>query len=156
MRLLRHISCAVLSGQLIACASAPASGKAPPPVAAQATMRPPAGAPKGRATLITEEEIAALGGSVTTAMGIVQQLRPSMLRVRAGATSSSSNGSSTTDATSVELVVYFDNQRMGGLQSLNDITVSQIREIRYLSASDATTLFGTGNSAGAIQVVGRR
>ena len=51
---------------------------------------------------------------------------------------------------------WIDNQRMGGLSALDQITVAQIREIRYLTASDATTLFGTGNTGGAIQVIGRR
>ena len=45
---------------------------------------------------------------------------------------------------------------MGGIGALGDITRPQIREIRYLNASDATTLFGTGNTAGAIQVLGKR
>jgi len=45
---------------------------------------------------------------------------------------------------------------MGGVRALDDIILSQIREIRYLNAGDATTLFGTGNSAGAIQVMGKR
>jgi hypothetical protein len=42
------------------------------------------------------------------------------------------------------------------VRALEDITLSQILEIRYLSANDATTLFGTGNTAGAIQVVGKK
>ncbi len=111
---------------------------------------------KGRANLISEEEISALGGTIQTAYGIVQRLRPAMLRVRSGSTSSQSGGSSTMDASANEIVVYLDNQKMGGVRALEEITISQIKEIKYLSASDATTLFGTGNMAGAIQVVGKR
>ncbi|MBC7841154.1 MAG: hypothetical protein H7099_02520 [Gemmatimonadaceae bacterium] len=110
--------------------------------------------PKGRANLITEEEIAALGGTVPTAYGIVQRLRPAMFRVRSSGASSGADGSQ--DVTANEIQVYLDNQKMGGVRTLEDITLSQIKEIRYLSASDATTLFGTNNAAGAIQVVGKR
>lgn len=110
--------------------------------------------PKGRANLITEEEIAALGGTVPTAYGIVQRLRPAMFRVRSGGASNSSDG--TQDVSANEIQVYLDNQKMGGVRALEDITLAQIKEIRYLTASDATTLFGTNNAAGAIQIVGKR
>ena len=113
--------------------------------------------PKRRANLITEEEIAALSGTEQNALAIVQRLRPGMLRPRGSSTSGqSSDGSTSMEATSVDIQVYLDNQKMGGTNTLADITLAQIREIRYLSASDATTLFGTGNASGAIQVIGKR
>jgi hypothetical protein len=120
------------------------------------TAAPARKPPKGRPNLISEEEIAFLGGTVQTAYGIVQRLRPAMLRVRSGSASSSQGGTSSMDFSATEIAVYLDNQKMGGLQALSDIMLSQIKEIRYLNASDATTLFGTGNAAGAIQVVGKR
>ncbi len=135
------------------------SAVAPAHLAAQDSAATAAAAkkpPKGRANLITEEEIAFLGGTIPTAYGIVQRLRPAMLRVRGGTASSSSGGTSTMDVGATEIAVYLDSQKMGGIRALEDITLSQIKEIKYLSASDATTLFGTGNSAGAIQVVGKR
>ena len=79
-----------------------------------------------------------------------------MLRTRASSTSTQTDGVSSVDAVSGEIQVYLDNQKMGGIGALGDITRPQIREIRYLNASDATTLFGTGNTAGAIQVLGKR
>lgn len=79
-----------------------------------------------------------------------------MLRTRSGSTSRSEGGSTNIDASANEIQVYLDNQKMGGVRSLEDITLSQIQEIRYLSPNDATTLFGTGNIAGAIQVIGKR
>lgn len=131
---------------------------APAHVAAQATDSAAAPKPKvkGKANLISEEEIAALGGTVPTAYGIVQRLRPAMLRVRSGSISSETGGSTSMDASANEIQVYLDNQKMGGVRALDEITLSQIKEIRYLNSSDATTLFGTGNTAGAIQVVGKR
>ena len=112
--------------------------------------------PKRRPNIISEEEIAALGGQLQTALGIVQRLRPAMLRTRGGNSSSQTDGNTSMDAVQGEIQVYLDNQKMGGLSALGDITLAQIREIRYMNASDATTLFGTGNSAGAIQIVGKR
>ncbi len=111
---------------------------------------------KRRPNVISEEEIAGLGGTLQTALGIVQRLRPAMLRTRASSTSTESGGVSSMDAVSGEVQVYLDNQKMGGLSALGDITLAQIREIRYLNSSDATTLFGTGNTAGAIQIIGKR
>ncbi len=130
----------------------------PSRVAAQDTTKRATEQPKlkRRPNVISEEEIAALGGSLQTALGIVQRLRPAMLRTRASSTSTESGGTSSMDAVSGEVQVYLDNQKMGGLSALGDITLAQIREIRYLNSSDATTLFGTGNTAGAIQIIGKR
>ncbi len=112
--------------------------------------------PKPKANLISAEEISSLGGTIQTAYGIVQRLRPAMLRVRSGSASRAEGGSSSMEASATEIQVYLDNQKMGGARALEDITLSQIQEIRYLSPNDATTLFGTGNMAGAIQVIGKR
>jgi len=112
--------------------------------------------PKPKANLISAEEIASLGGTVQTAFGIVQRLRPAMLRARSGSASRSEAGSSSNETSSNEIQVYLDNQKMGGARALEEILLFQIQEIRYLSANDATTLFGTGNAAGAIQVIGKR
>ncbi len=154
MRSLRLLSAVAVLFTLTSALAAPARLVAQSTdTAAAAPAKKPV---KGRANLISEEEIAALGGTIQTAYGIVQRLRPAMLRVRSGSTSSQSGGSSTMDASANEIVVYLDNQKMGGVRALDEITLSQIKEIKYLSASDATTLFGTGNMAGAIQVIGKR
>lgn len=151
MRPLQTLLTVVALVQVAVCAVAPAVAHA------QAAVEAPAAKPaKPKANLISEAEIAALGGTVPTAYGIVQRLRPAMFRNRSGSAARESNGSSSMDTGTNEIQVYLDNQRMGGVRALDDITLSQIREIRYLSASDATTLFGTGNSAGAIQVMGKR
>lgn len=152
MRPLRLLSAGCLLVPLVLTMAAPSRVSAQDSAATAAPKKPP----KGRANLITEEEIAYLGGTVQTAYGIVQRLRPAMLRVRSGNTSSSNDGTSSMDAGSNEIMVYLDNQKLGGVRALEEITLAQIKEIKYLSASDATTLFGTGNTAGAIQVVGKR
>jgi hypothetical protein len=150
MRSLRLLSAICVIAPLFALAATPTRAEAQDSAAAPAAAKKP---PKGRANLITEEEIAFLGGTVQTAYGIVQRLRPAMLRVRSGNASGGASG----DVGSNDIAVYLDNQRMGGgVRALDDITLSQIKEIRYLNASDATTLFGTNNTAGAIQVIGKR
>lgn len=130
-----------MSGSLMAQVTDTAAGRAAKP-------------PKKRANVISAEEIATLGGTLQTAFGIVQRLRPAMLRARSGSTSQSAGGA--VDVSANEIQVFLDNQRMGGIRALEDILLSQILEIRYLSANDATTLFGVGNTAGVIQVIGKR
>jgi hypothetical protein len=48
--------------------------------------------------------------------------------------------------------VYLNNQRLPELENLRNFPAANIEEIRYLNAQDATTLYGTGNAAGAIIV----
>ena len=141
MTLLQVGALGILSGSLVAQVTDTAAAK-------------PAKPPKKRANVISAEEIATLGGTVQTAYGIVQRLRPAMLRARSGSTSQS--GSGAVEVSTNDIQVYLDNQRMGGVRALEEIMLSQILEIRYLNANDATTLFGTGNTAGVIQVVGKR
>ncbi len=111
--------------------------------------------PKSRPNLISEDEIAEVGGTIENAYLLIQRLRPSMLRARSGSMNMSGDASSSSVDRN-EVRVYLDNQSMGGIEGLRNIQVSQIKEVRLLTASDATTLFGTGNAGGAIQVVGRR
>jgi hypothetical protein len=153
MRSIRALFAALVVGQLL---SMTLAARAAAQVADSAAAQPKP-KPKGRPNLISEDEIAALGGTVPTAYGLVQRLRPAMLRVRSGSASSQTDGVSTMDATANEIQVYLDNQKMsGGVRALEEIALAQIKEIRYLNSSDATTLFGTGNMAGAIQVIGKR
>jgi hypothetical protein len=135
MRPLRLLSAACVIAPLLTGLAAPVRLQAQDSTAAAPAKKPP----KGRANLITEEEIAYLGGTVQTAYGIVQRLRPAMLRVRSGNTSNSGGGMSSMDAGSNDIMVYLDNQKMGGVRALEEITLAQIKEIKYLSASDATT-----------------
>ena len=47
-------------------------------------------------------------------------------------------------------------QRQGGLQALRGIPVADIEEIRYLSANEATTRYGTGHNGGIILITTKR
>ena len=109
------------------------------------------GAPtrRGGQNLITAEEIASSGG-LENALDAVQRLRPGMLRPR---TTTFQSGN---QAAGVPVLVYSDEVKLGGIENLRSIPIGQVREIRYLSATDATQRWGTGHSSGVIQVIIRR
>jgi len=102
--------------------------------------------------VITSEEIART--SASNAYELIQHLRPNYLRTR-GAVHGAPSSDGTNHLEAVDLVVYLNESRFGGSDQLRQITLSDIREIRYYSASEATTKWGTGHSAGAIQVLTR-
>ena len=83
---------------------------------------------------ITAEEIAA--ANAFNAYDAVSKLRPMFLQQR---------GSSPP-------VVYVDNIRYGSPATLRDIPTTNIQQIEFIGASDATTRFGTGDSGGVIMV----
>lgn len=93
--------------------------------------------------LITEEEVAA--STATDAFDLVQQLRPRWL-VRNSALSIHADN---------DIMVYVNQQRLGGPQSLRQINPGLIREIRWLDANTATARFGLNHGHGAIQVITR-
>ena len=84
---------------------------------------------------------------------LVQRLRPSMLAAH-GTEAGPQSRSPMWEANS-SIKVYLDGIRYGGVESLATIPASSVVEVRWLSAMDATTRFGTGNIAGAIAVTSR-
>jgi len=92
---------------------------------------------------MTEQELRE--STVLNALDAVRQHRPGWLRSR-GATSR---------GTQSEPVVYFNDVRMGGVESLSQFNLGSIKELRYYTATEATNRWGTGHSAGAIVVVPR-
>ena len=107
-----------------------------------------AGSPRGDApsrprNSISADEIA--GVSAETAMEVIRRLRPEYLRSR-GSQSLQSSGP-------VYPVVYASGVRLGGLEQLRFIQSTDVEAIRFIGASDATTLWGTGHAGGVIEVV---
>jgi hypothetical protein len=49
-------------------------------------------------------------------------------------------------------VIYVNGMRAGPLEALRSISAVDVQEIRYISAADATTRWGTGHSGGVIEV----
>ena len=121
-------------------------GCAPPSASARA--RQPKNLYEIGQTEIEAESIR--GGS---AYDLVSRLRPSMLVSHARPAGPQSR-SQTWEANS-SIKVYLDGFRYGGVESLATIPASNVVEVRWLSAMDATTRFGTGNTAGAIAVTSR-
>jgi hypothetical protein len=104
---------------------------------------PPGDAPTRPRNSISADEIA--GVSAETAMEVIRRLRPEYLRSR-GSQSLQSSGP-------VYPVVYAGGVRLGGLEQLRFIQSTDVEAIRFIVASDATTLWGTGHSGGVIEVV---
>ena len=97
------------------------------------------GSRRGSTTHITAEELAGL--EQFDAYQAVERLRPNWLRTRGG---------------SAAQVIVDGSRQNGGLELLRTFRVSEIQDLRYLSARDATTRFGTGFDGGAILVTTRR
>ena len=115
------------------------------PPAAEASKRPL----RGSLNHIPNGEIEAAGVDLINAYDLVSRLRPSMLRMRnqtAGDASGSIMGP----------VAYIDDIRLGDPELLSTVMRATVREIRYISATDATTRWGTGHSNGVVQVFTKR
>lgn len=107
-------------------------------------------APSGSATredpdVITEADLMRYG-SVPVRQAILR-LRPRFLRTR--------GPSSIHDTSADRIVVYLGDTRMGSIEFLDQIMTNELREVRYLSAPDATQRYGAGHSAGAIILIPR-
>jgi len=109
----------------------------------------PEGSPRrGRYTMLAEEIQA------TPALNlyeVVVRAHPEWLTVRTTGTSGQRKGLS--QNTDYEIQVYIDTQRAGTTEILKSMSTRGVTLMRYYSASDAQTRFGSGNLNGAIQVV---
>lgn len=74
------------------------------------------------------------------ALQAIERLRPRWLQSRAGDV----------------VQLYVDGSRRGNVADLQSIRVIEIEQMEYMSASDATTRYGTGHAGGAILVSSRR
>src|SRR6185503_5074982 len=73
----------------------------------------------------------------------IQRLRPQWLtstRIRRGGSGD-------------DLVVYLDSNRYGTMNSLRQLSVGGVQEVRYYGATEATNRYGTGHTGGAILVL---
>lgn len=95
--------------------------------------------PRGSADRITESELEAV--YQLTAYEAIQRLRPRWLQTRTGDLPT----------------VHVDGAvRSGGREVLASIRASDIQEIQYMNAPDATTRFGTNYISGVILVSTKR
>lgn len=100
------------------------------------------GATRRSANTITADEISAAQGIVSV-YDAIQRLRPQWL------TTSRARSVGTQD----ELLVYLDTNRYGTIESLRQLPIGGITELRYLNAAEATNRFGTGHSGGVIVIM---
>lgn len=125
----RHfrIAVAVLS---LAAAGSCASGRTPKPQSSY-----------GAGNTLSADDIAET--AATNLYDAIQRLRPQWLtssRIRRGGSGD-------------DLVVYLDNNRYGSMNSLRQLSVGGVQEVRYFGATEATNRYGTGHTGGAIQVL---
>ena len=102
----------------------------------------------GNRDILTRQELQAYDSQ--DAYEVIRRLRNSWLNVRAtGSVRDPANLGSET-----QIQVYIDGVRTArGIEDLKSIDVSDVREIRYINARDATMAYGTDHGAGAIMVI---
>jgi hypothetical protein len=119
----------VMGLTLLACASPPPGGGAT--------------TPKPSSDLITAAELATVPQSDLYAA--IQQLRSGFFRTR-GITAPGAGSAPE------EMQVYVNGTKKGNLDALHQIQAIDVREVRRLSATEATQRYGTGHTMGAIVV----
>src|SRR5687767_15363671 len=92
--------------------------------------------------VITAEQISANG--YRTAFDAVEALRAPWLITRPDGLN-----------TNREVLVYLDESRLGGAETLRQMNASQIRLIRYIDAATAINRWGVDHGQGVIMVVTR-
>jgi hypothetical protein len=101
-------------------------------------------APSSSRAVITEQELEGVLELMT--LDAIRRLRPNWLRSRATLTPTAIRQGG------VEPALQLDGMMRGGLEELQTLPVRDVREITFLSAAEATTLYGTGYASGVIQV----
>ncbi len=113
------------------------------------------GAADAQLSLEAPTEQSSLGGDVVTGQQLAEtqqatlydalsQLRPRWLRARGGGR-----------ATNLTVSVYMGAQRMGTLDFLLTLDAQTVREVRFYTGSEATTMFGSDNVGGVIAITRR-
>ena len=99
----------------------------------------------GAGNVLTHEQLQAT--SETDLYLVIDRLRPRWLRAR---------GASSFGAPAV-VMLFVDNAPRGSVAELRGIHVNDIQEVRYYSATEAATRYGTtAGSGGAVVVTTRR
>ena len=98
------------------------------------------GARRGSSTRLVEADLS--GVSTLDLYDAISRLRPTWLRPQSRGT--------------LPMVVVDGTTQAGGVDALRTMRVTDVSEIQYMNASDATTRYGTGYTAGAIIITTRR
>ena len=106
----------------------------------QAGSREPA--PARSSDVVTMEELGRIS-STASLYEALRSLRPNWFRKTPTTLRPQAEG---------DVIVYLDQSRLGGLESLRTIFVSSVTTVRYYGPSEAQGRFGLGHLHGAIQV----
>jgi hypothetical protein len=90
---------------------------------------------------ITQAEIEQSG--TTNALEAIKRLRPNFLVLR---------GTMSRNSSDIGIVVYSNTAKMGNTSTLETIPTSEIKQVEFVSATDATQRYGVGHTHGAIIV----
>ena len=115
-------------------------------LAACATTAERRSAGGGDRTVLTAEDLRT--ETARTLDDVIRRQRPQWLTKRGPVSLQAERGG--------DIVVYRDGVRAGGPEVLPGIPTDLVESVRFLSAAEATTRFGTGHAHGAILVVTRR
>jgi hypothetical protein len=102
---------------------------------------------RGQSDVLTAEEIAET--TAQNAYDAVSLRRPFFLKSRGPRSLQGAPAGQTVEFP----IVYVNDMYYGELETLRNIHVSQIREIRYFDHNAATLRFGTGHTGGIISVL---
>ena len=94
---------------------------------------------------LSREEIFRDGEADPTAYELVQRLRPNWLRARGQVSLGSPEAA--------YALVYMNDVLFGNLMTLHQIPPSQIERMEFVRSIDATIRWGTGHTAGVINIV---
>jgi hypothetical protein len=108
----------------------------------------------GDRDVITADDVARVP-QATNAYDVIDRLRPFWLKQNGPRSLANGGGNQVADVGSVGTVVFIDGVKAGDLEQLKTINASAIKQIRFLDASEATALHGTGFLYGAIEVTTR-
>lgn len=90
--------------------------------------------------VLSGEEMERGAGDGADVHEAITKLRPHFLRQRAMVVNGNREG----------VKVYVGNTPYGGVDALRGLRAITVRQVRYLTGPEATTLYGTGHGAGAL------
>ena len=111
--------------------------------AAELTLEAPTEQPAASRNIVTGAELVETQQS--TVFDALQQLRPQWLRARGGGRTSGA----------IFVSVFVGRQRMGGVEFLDTLEPIAVAQIRFYTASEATTIFGSNTLGGVIAITRR-